>query len=103
MFCIIRIIIILSSKKKGNRCDLKNINHISVSKVCASLFAQGVSVQRVSVQGVNVLGGMCPRGKCPGDNWPGGIYHWGLVSGMVGGGVMLLTSNHHTNTVGLPD
>ena len=49
---------IWSRKKKGNRCDLKQINYnkvnsnffLSVSKVCASFICYG---------------GICPVGICP--------------------------------------
>ena len=65
MFSIFLIIIVWSRKKKGNLCDLKNINHnkvnsnlfLSFSKVCASLICSlGIC------PGVYVLGGICPRG-----------------------------------------
>ena len=60
--------ILWSWKKKGNRCDLKNINYskvnsnffLSVSKVCASLICSGGICQGAGR--VYVLGDICPRG-----------------------------------------
>ena len=56
LFCMFLIIMIWSRKKKGNRCDLKNINYNKVN----SSFVPSVSM-------------ICAKGKCPGGLCPRNI------------------------------
>ena len=65
LFCIFLIIIKWSTKKRGNRCDMKKINYNKVIAISFFQFQRSVLVlfaQGVSVQGVYVLGVKCPGG-----------------------------------------